>query len=110
MCSRWYHQHCNDRNRTEHVSDNGIYTCEKCINSMLPLFECALFGEGQRPCKKCKGDCLDGMQYFQCVVCNSLNHQICSKISKKYFYHAIEFHKDLIYRDKCYISSLPFSC
>ena len=63
---------------------NNNYTCIKCQAPTLPFldsdnidFQCALFGDGKTPCKKCKRDILQGMQCTNCIVCNTLYHFDC---------------------------------
>ena len=114
-CSKWFHYKC--QNRVRQAQTASSYTCEKCVASILPLFEsdnidffCALYGEGKKPCcKKCGRECLDQiMQYFKCCVCEELYHLTCTKHSVMDLM-AINCHHQLICSDKCSMSILPFS-
>ena len=119
FCCKWFHRNCKNHSRSEYISMLGNYSCEKCLAAALPFFEsdnidimCALYGEGDQLCGKCKRDCLAGMQYTCCYVCNKLHHLEC--ISKRNlgrfdFECATWYNFDFVCSTKCYQRTFPFS-
>ena len=116
VCRKWFHRKCGTQSTEEYISMYDNYTCIRCLAHTLPLFDsdnidfqCALFGDGKTPCKKCKRDILEGMQCTSCLVCNKLYHFECtpkrlSEGSKSTRKHYSEF----ICSTKCYQNILPF--
>ena len=109
LCHKWYHQKCGTQSTDEYISMYNNYTCIRCLALTLPLFDsdnidfqCALFGDGKTPCKKCKRDILQGMRCTSCIVCNKLYHFVCiPKRPRKY-------NSGFICSTKCYQNILPF--
>ena len=116
ICNKWYHKVCVKKESTrsrnalvqQHHENSYSYACEKCVASYLPFFDsddidfkCALYGKGGYPCKKCKRDCIEGMNYFHCIVCNALYHSECTTIHNC-------TSSQLICSKKCYLALLPF--
>ena len=101
VCRKWHHRKCGTQSTEEYISMYNNYTCIRCLALTLPLFDsdnidfqCALFGDGKTPCRKCKRDILEGMQCTSCSVCNKLYHFDCtpkrllegSKSTRRYFF------------------------
>ena len=95
LCEKYFHKKCNNgRNRTHHAQlCNGIvnFLCESCLASFFPFYEsddidfmCALYGEGKNLCKKCKRDCIKGINSFYCIICNTWHHFSCVKNVSNY--------------------------
>ena len=103
------------RTYNEISNDINMYICsEKCEMARLPFSECddidlkcALYGEGDYPCKYCRRDCLWGMKCLQCDVCDEWYHIECTLFKDAYDV-IVDNDYEFICSDKCYMHLLPF--
>ena len=128
LCCKWFHHKCQKLTINQYNAlsiDHSMYICNspRCSVSTFPFsgidcieFSSTIFGDGLYPCKICGQDCLEGMEYLQCHVCDHLFHTDC-RYSKcpgdngLYSAHdiIIDNHYEAICSEKCYVQLLPFS-
>ena len=120
ICEKWFHFRCqklskksfqNIRNKKE------IFVCDGvCTSALLPLsqidhleFLSFIFGDGKRPCKKCKLDCLGKnlMNCVMCKVCKNWFHETCTTLEYDYAEYLTR-QIDHYCSNKCLLTVQPF--
>ena len=95
ICEKRYHRKCQSlsKKQFDHFKTTDTYICSPhCFHYDLPFFErddidykSAVFGDGKYPCKKCKRDCLEGMNCISCSCCGKWLHFECTKLTAEEF-------------------------
>ena len=126
ICHKSFHYKCaglTKKTYLEFVNKRKNFICEDtCFKLLFPFhgisqidFLITQFDSNDRPCKKCKKECL-GMKHMkcsQCEACKSWFHDECANINPTYYYDGETKRKKLkkilfFCSIKCEMSTLPF--